>query len=78
LSNPANCCLRLRFIRLSSLYVGVWAVRGLGWFRVLASLTVISIVLSLPILQSHIQPPTLYYLKYLNSFGVLKGGGAER
>jgi hypothetical protein len=34
----------------------VWAVRGLGWFKVLASLTVISIVLSLPILQSHIQP----------------------
>jgi hypothetical protein len=56
----------------------VWAVRGLGWFRVLASLTVISIVLSLPILQSHIQPPTLYYLKYLNSFSVLKGVGAER
>jgi hypothetical protein len=34
----------------------VWAVRGLGWFKVLASLTVISIVLSLPILQSQIQP----------------------
>jgi hypothetical protein len=34
----------------------VWAVRGLGWFKVLASLTVISIVLSLPILQSHTQP----------------------
>jgi hypothetical protein len=31
-------------------------MRGLGWFKVLASLTVISIVLSLPILQSHIQP----------------------
>jgi hypothetical protein len=31
-------------------------VRGLGWFKVLASLTVISIVLSLPILQSQTQP----------------------
>jgi rubrerythrin len=31
-------------------------MRGLGWFKVLASLTVISIVLSLPILQSHTQP----------------------
>ncbi len=31
-------------------------MRGLGWFKVLASLTVISIVLSLPILQSQIQP----------------------
>lgn len=43
LSNPTNCCLRLRFIRLSSLYIGV-GCEGLGWFKVLASLTVISIV----------------------------------
>jgi len=36
-------------------------MRGLGWFKVLASLTVISIVLSLPILQSQIQPPYPVY-----------------
>ena len=36
-------------------------MRGLGWFKVLAPLTVVSIVLSLPILQSYIQPPYSMY-----------------